>query len=156
MRLEAYTVPVSPRTWLLMVWLAVEWKPPGIPRAGQPRFGFHSKLANLLTTFVVNLRMALSLECKPSWCAVLTGHMAATLTQWTGQAHDLRPGDMVGLATAEPKGPVKDLGYALDRRRRSVPGPHTFGEEKALALVRRRLPPGTSDEVADRVLRRPS
>jgi hypothetical protein len=79
-------------------------------------------------------------------------HLIATVGQWAGQVHDLRPGDMVGLATAEPKGPVKDLGQALERRRRSVPGPHTPGEEKALALVRKRLPAGTSDEVADRVL----
>jgi hypothetical protein len=79
-------------------------------------------------------------------------HLAATVAQWAGQVDDLRSGDMVGLATAEPKGPVKDLGYALERRRRSVPGPHTAGEERALALVRRRLPAGTADEMADRVV----
>jgi hypothetical protein len=42
-------------------------------------------------------------------------HLAATVSQWAGQLHDLRVGDMVGLATAEPKGPVRDLGFALDR-----------------------------------------
>jgi len=79
-------------------------------------------------------------------------HLIATVAQWAGQVRDLRPGDMVGLATAEPRGSVKDLGEALERRRRSVPGPHTPGEEKALTLVRKRLPAGTSGEVADRVL----
>ena len=80
-------------------------------------------------------------------------HLIATVAQWTKQVGDLRPGDMVGLATAEPRGPVRDLGYALERRRRSVPGPHTAGEEKALALVRKRLLAETPEKVADRVLR---
>jgi hypothetical protein len=79
-------------------------------------------------------------------------HLTATVAQWAGQVHDLRAGDMVGLATAEPRGYVKDLGRALERLRRSVPGPHTAREEKALALVRGRLPAETFDEVADRVL----
>jgi NACHT domain len=79
-------------------------------------------------------------------------HLISTVAQWAGQIDDLRVGDMVGLATAEPKGPVRNLGDALERRRRSVPGPHTAGEEKALALVRTLLPDGMSDEVADLVL----
>jgi NACHT domain len=79
-------------------------------------------------------------------------HLAATVAQWAGQVHDLSPGDMIGLATAEPKGDVKQLGPALERRRRSVPGPHPTGEEKALASVQRRLPPGLSAEAADQVL----
>jgi hypothetical protein len=78
--------------------------------------------------------------------------LTATVAQWARQVHELRTGDMVGLATAEPQGPVRDLGYALERRRRSVPGPHTPGEKDALAAVRMRLPLGTSGEVADLVL----
>lgn len=80
-------------------------------------------------------------------------HLIATVAQWARQVHALQPGDMVGLATAEPRGDVKDLGLALERRRRAVPGPHTPGEKKALALVRKRLPSETSDEVAELVLR---
>lgn len=79
-------------------------------------------------------------------------NLAAAVTQWIGQIDDLRPGDMLGLATAEPKGPVRVLGQALERRRRSVPGPYTPGESKALAVVRKQMPAGTSDEVADKVL----
>jgi hypothetical protein len=79
-------------------------------------------------------------------------HLMATVSQWVRQVSDLQPGDMIGLATAEPEGPVKHLGPALDRRRRSVPGPFTPGEEKALTAVRARLPTGTSAQSAERVL----
>jgi len=79
-------------------------------------------------------------------------HLAATVVQWMGQVGDLRQGDKVGLATAEPKGVVRDLGAALDRRRRSVPGPLLPGEKKALEAVRGKLPRGTPTQVADQVL----
>jgi hypothetical protein len=44
--------------------------------------------------------------------------LRATAAQWVGQVGSLRDGDKIGLATAEPKGPVRNLGAALDRRRR--------------------------------------
>ena len=44
--------------------------------------------------------------------------LKATAAQWVGQVGSLRDGDKIGLATAEPKGPVRNLGAALDRRRR--------------------------------------
>jgi hypothetical protein len=78
--------------------------------------------------------------------------LKATVTQWAGQVAHLRPGDRIGLATAEPKGRVRVLAAALDRRRRPVPGPFTPGEEKALAAVRARLPVGTHEDIAERVL----
>jgi|SRR5215472_12475094 len=92
------------------------------------------------------LRVQAKLECGNN------RHLAATVAQWAGEVHSLRPGDMVGLATGQPKGPVRELGRALDRRRRSVPGSHPAGERAALAAPRRRFPAGTPDEVADRVL----
>ena len=73
MRLEACTVLVLPRTWQLTVWLAVGWKPPGIQRAGQPRFGSHSRQVRLLTTSAVSLWMALSSDCRRSGHAVTDG-----------------------------------------------------------------------------------
>lgn len=79
-------------------------------------------------------------------------HLSATVAQWTGQVEDLRSGDKIGLATAEPKGPVKDLGAALDRYKRSVPGSMLPGEKRALAAVTDRFPAGTSAQTADRVL----
>jgi hypothetical protein len=79
-------------------------------------------------------------------------HLKATVSQWAQQVDGLQPGDMIGLATAEPEGPVKDLGSALDRCRRPVPGSFTPGEDRALAAVRARLPTGTSTQTAERVL----
>jgi NACHT domain len=78
--------------------------------------------------------------------------LKATVTQWAGQVAHLRPGDRIGLATGEPKGVVRALGAALDRRRRPVPGPFTAREEKALAAVRARLPVGTPEDITERVL----
>jgi NACHT domain len=79
-------------------------------------------------------------------------HLKATVTQWAGQIAHLRPSDRVGLATAQPKGPVKELAAALERRRRPVPGPFPPGEEKALAAVRARLPADTSEQITERAL----
>jgi NACHT domain len=76
----------------------------------------------------------------------------ATVAQWVGQVDDLGEGDRIGLATAEPQGPVKALGAALDRRRRLVPGAMLPAESKALDAVDRALPPGTPAEKAGRVL----
>jgi hypothetical protein len=78
--------------------------------------------------------------------------LKATVTQWAGQVAHLRPGDRVGLATGEPKGVVRVLSAALDRRRRPVPGPFTAREEEALAAVRARLPAGTPEDITERVL----
>ena len=78
--------------------------------------------------------------------------LAATVSQWAGQAGKLQGGHKIGLATAEPKGPVKDLGAALRRRRRSVPGQFPPGERKALDAVTSRLLAGTSPQAAERVL----
>jgi NACHT domain len=80
-------------------------------------------------------------------------HLAATVEQWVGQVMSIRTGDMLGLATGEPTGPVRDLGRALDRLRRSVPGSCPPGEGAALAAVKERFPVGTSGEEVDRVLR---
>lgn len=79
-------------------------------------------------------------------------HLKATVTQWAGQVAHLRPGDRLGLATAQPRSPVRELAAALDRRRRPVPGPFPPGEKKALAEVRARLPVGTPEQTAERVL----
>ena len=78
--------------------------------------------------------------------------LKATVAQWVGQVDQLQPGDKVGLATAEPKGDVRRLGEALDRRRRPVPGPFPPGEVRALDAVRARLPAGTPENTATRVL----
>ena len=80
--------------------------------------------------------------------------LEATAAQWVGQVGSLRDGDKIGLATAEPKGPVRDLGAALDRRRRprEVAGPFPPGETKALDALRGKLPAGTPPETADRVM----
>jgi len=80
--------------------------------------------------------------------------LQATAAQWVGQVGSLRDGDKIGLATAEPKGPVRDLGAALDRRRRprEVAGSFPPGETKALDALRGKLPAGTPPETADRVM----
>jgi hypothetical protein len=77
-------------------------------------------------------------------------HLTATVTRWAGQVARLRPGDR--LALPQPKGPVKELAAALDRRRRPVPGPFLPGEQKALAGVRAQLSAGKPEQTADRVL----
>ena len=79
-------------------------------------------------------------------------HLGATAAQWAAQEPDARPGDRLGLATAYPRGPVRLLGAALDRRRRLIPGPFPPGEQKALAAVRDRLPQGTEEAVSERIL----
>lgn len=79
--------------------------------------------------------------------------LRATAAQWVGQVGSLREGK-VGLATAEPKGSVRDLGAALGRRRRSpqVAGPFPSRETTALEVLRDLLPPGTPPQTADRVM----
>jgi hypothetical protein len=80
--------------------------------------------------------------------------LEATAAQWVGQVGSLRDGDKIGLATAEPKGPVRDLGAALDRRRRprGVAGPFPPGEAGALDALRGKLPAGTPPQTAERVM----
>jgi hypothetical protein len=80
--------------------------------------------------------------------------LKATATQWVGQVGSLRDGDTIGLATAEPKGPVRNLGAALDRRRRpaQVAGPFLPGETTALGALRDLLPAGTLPKTADQVM----
>jgi hypothetical protein len=58
--------------------------------------------------------------------------LKATAAQWVGQVGSLREGDKIGLATAEPKGSVRNLGAALDRRRRPPPvaGPFPPGRPR--------------------------
>ncbi len=80
--------------------------------------------------------------------------LRATAAQWVGQLGSLREADKVGLATAEPRGSVRNLGSALDRRRRApqVAGPLPPGETTALDALRDQFPAGTSAQVADRVM----
>lgn len=92
------------------------------------------------------LRLQAKLECGND------RHLAATVAQWVRQAENLRPGDMMGLATGRPKGPVRELDSALHRGRRSVPGSYSAREWAALTALRKKLPAGTPNEVADRVL----
>jgi hypothetical protein len=80
--------------------------------------------------------------------------LRATAVQWVGQAESLGEADRVGLATAEPRGPVRNLGAALDRRRRApgVAGPFRPAETAALDALRGQFPDGTSAQMADRVM----
>lgn len=80
--------------------------------------------------------------------------LRATAAQWVGQVGSLRDGDKIGLATAEPRGPVRDLGAALDRRRRppQVAGPFPPGETAALEVFRGLLLAGTPPQTADQVM----
>lgn len=78
--------------------------------------------------------------------------LTATVIQWAGQVSHLQPGDRVGLATAEPRGPVRNLGAALDRHRRPVPGPYTSDERRALGAVRERILEGTAEGTIERIL----
>jgi hypothetical protein len=80
--------------------------------------------------------------------------LRATAAQWVGQVGSLGEGDKIGLATAEPKGPVRNLGAALDRRRRppQVAGPFPPGETTALDALRDLLPAGTPPQTADQVM----
>jgi hypothetical protein len=80
------------------------------------------------------------------------GQLTATVSQWAAQADRLRPGDRIGLATAEPKGGVRHLGPALRRRRRQIPGEFPPREETALAAVRERVPAGTAEQTVEQVL----
>lgn len=81
-------------------------------------------------------------------------HLAATVAQWARQVGQLGHGDRIGLAVAEPKGQVRALGAALDRRRRPVRGQFTPGEQNALNALRARLPAATPEETAERMLDR--
>jgi hypothetical protein len=78
--------------------------------------------------------------------------LVATVAQWTGQVPMLRPGDRIGLATAEPSRVVRDLGLALDRRRQLVAGIIPPGEKRAIEAVRSRMPAGVPALIAEQVL----
>lgn len=74
-----------------------------------------------------------------------------TVGQWLLQVGELRDGDRLVLAVAEPKGNVRALGDAL-RRRRAAPGSvYTASETKALNALRARMK-DASAEVQERVL----
>jgi hypothetical protein len=79
-------------------------------------------------------------------------HLAATAAQWAGYEPDLQAGQRLALATADPRGPVRMLGRALDRRRRAIPGPMSSAEQDALAAVRGRFPDGMAQHTVERVL----
>lgn len=80
--------------------------------------------------------------------------LRATAKQWAEQVDSLLEADKVGLATAEPRGPVRNLGAALDRRRRApgVAGPFSPGETAALDALRDQFPAGISAPVTERVM----
>ena len=78
--------------------------------------------------------------------------LKSTVAQWAEQADRLRPGDKMGLATAEPTGVVRHLDAALRRRRRRVPGTFPPREEAALGAVRDRLPVGMPEQAVGRML----
>jgi hypothetical protein len=48
--------------------------------------------------------------------------LRATAAQWVGQVGSPREGDKIGPATAEPKGPVRSLGAALEPTQAPAPG----------------------------------
>ena len=79
-------------------------------------------------------------------------HLASTVAQWARQLPSLGPGDRVGLATAEPQGPVRHLAAALARHGRAVPGPFTSDEQDALAAVADKLPSEMPAEARSRLL----
>lgn len=74
-----------------------------------------------------------------------------TVDQWLGQVDDLQPGDRLVLATAEPKGIVRDLGKALSRRRAAPTSVFPVKEQEALSALRKRMT-DTPKEKQDRVL----
>jgi hypothetical protein len=79
-------------------------------------------------------------------------YLTATVAQWAAQAGQLGPGDRIGLATAEPRGPVRHLGGALRRRRRPVPGTLPPREANAVKEVRARVPAGMGTVATERML----
>jgi hypothetical protein len=79
-------------------------------------------------------------------------HLASTVAQWAGQLSALGVGDRVGLATAEPQGPVRYLAAALERRSRAIPGPFTTDEQDGLAAVMGKLPAEMPAKAKDRLL----
>jgi hypothetical protein len=80
------------------------------------------------------------------------GHLGNTVEQWVRQVRHLKPGDLIGLVTAEPKGKVKRLGAALTRMRLEHPGVFPTPEREALDAVRNLMPTGTSDETRTAIL----
>lgn len=93
---------------------------------------------------------SLRLQAKRSCGA--DAQLAATVAQWAGQAGALRDGDKIGLVTAEPTGPVRDLGAALDRRRHAAAGPVPPKQTIAIRAVLKVLPEGTSQEIVEEIL----
>jgi len=79
-------------------------------------------------------------------------HLASTVGQWARQLPSLGPGDRVGLATAEPLGPVRHLAAALERRSRAVRGQFTPDEQDAPVAVADKLPPEMPAEARSRLL----
>lgn len=73
-----------------------------------------------------------------------------TVDQWKGQVGALNDGDRLVLAVAEPVGPVRHLGAALDRRR-SGAGGWAAGEKQALEALKPLLA-GLEDGVRQRLL----
>lgn len=78
-------------------------------------------------------------------------HLRQTITQWADQVDHLRPGDRLVLATAEPRGIVRDLAPALNRRRDASGTVFPAREQTALDTLRERLA-GIPHEKHDRIL----
>lgn len=65
-------------------------------------------------------------------------HLENTVEQWVAQAAKLNDRDQLVLATAQPKGIVKDLGAALLRRRAGAPA-YPANEKEALEVLKGHL-----------------
>ncbi|ABD09513.1 hypothetical protein ThrDRAFT_04780 [Frankia casuarinae] len=77
-------------------------------------------------------------------------HLKDTVYQWARQRPEA--GVIFGLAVAEPKGPVRHLRTALNRRRRSIPGNPSSGEKSALAALAKAFPVDISTSRREEIL----
>ena len=119
MRPGACIVRAFRRVWLPTGWQAGALRRQDIRRTGRRLWPCHLKPVTQWTmcAAISSIRTVLRLQAKRK-CGN-DKHLASTRSR-SGQLPSLGPGNRVGLATAEPQGPVRHLAAALARHSRAV------------------------------------
>lgn len=73
-------------------------------------------------------------------------NLGKTVAQWVAQARSLRPGDVLGLATAQLTGDMQHIRAALQRHHHQLGTAGPVDEQKALTALKGRINAATADQ----------
>ena len=147
-RAGACTAAASRPTWLPTGLKVVASRPQGIAEAGPAPVALLFETSEAVDDIRCELADGTAIVLQAKRACGADEQLQRTVSQWVRHLPDLKTGDRMGLATANPRGPVRALGTALARRQRPLPGPFSTSEREALDAVRARFPPGPRGQLA--------